>query len=323
MKDLKNFLEDCSRQYYNTGESPISDEVFDRLAETIGYNTLGYDPVGKTAKHMYPLYSLDKFYPEDGGKNPLSEYEEKDKCRTPKIDGAAISLLYIDGELLQALTRGNGIEGQIITDKIVSTSTSLGIPTKINMKGIVQITGEIAAPLHIENARNYAAGALNLKDINEFKTRAIVFIAYGVYPNPTENYETDLKVLERAKFTTVLTKCLESIYPLDGIVVRLCNNTEFSNLGYTAKHPRGAFAIKERAEAVETTILDVVWQVGKSGKVTPVAILDPIMIEDANISRATLNNKAFIESLGIEIGDRVLIIRAGSIIPCVVGKADQ
>ena len=323
MKDLKIFLDDCSRQYYNIGESPISDAVFDRLAETIGYNTLGYDPTGKTAKHMYPLYSLDKFYPEEGDIGPLNEYTEKDKCRTPKIDGAAVSLLYVDGELLQALTRGNGIEGQVITDKIIATSTSLGIPTKISMKGIVQITGEIAAPLHIENARNYAAGALNLKDINEFKTRAIVFIAYGVYPNPTEEYETDLKVLERARFTTVLTKCLESIYPLDGIVVRLNNNTEFNNLGYTAKHPRGAYAIKERATAVETTILDVVWQVGKSGKVTPVAILEPVMIEDASISRATLNNKAFIESLGIEIGDKVFVIRAGEIIPCITGKVEQ
>jgi DNA ligase (NAD+) len=102
--------------------------------------------------------------------------------------------------------------------------------------------------------------------------------------------------------------------------MRINSNSLFEKLGYTSKHPKGAYAIKKRGEAVETEILSVDWQVGKSGKVTPVANLAPIMIGDAEVSRATLNNQAFIENLGICIGDTVGVIRAGEIIPQIVYK---
>ncbi|HEY9701865.1 MAG TPA: hypothetical protein V6C58_05445, partial [Allocoleopsis sp.] len=121
---------------------------------------------------------------------------------------------------------------------------------------------------------------------------------------------------------TVLDPNLEKIFPCDGLVYRLNDNKLFEELGYTAKHPRGAYALKERGRAVETKLLDVVWQVGKSGKVTPVAILEPVMIGDAKVSRATLNNIAFIRALGIEIGDTVAIERAGEIIPTVMYKVE-
>ena len=101
------------------------------------------------------------------------------------------------------------------------------------------------------------------------------------------------------------------------------NDTQvFQDLGYTAKHPRGAYAKKERAAHVETKLLDVEWQVGKSGKVTPVAILEPVYIGDALVSRATLNNPGFIEMLDLQIGDTVAIIRSGEIIPCILHKVD-
>jgi len=90
----------------------------------------------------------------------------------------------------------------------------------------------------------------------------------------------------------------------------------------TAKHPRGAYARKERGECVETTLVAVEWQVGKSGKVTPVAILEPVLVGDAMVSRATLNNPAFIESLDLRIGDRVAVRRAGEIIPQIVHKVE-
>jgi DNA ligase (NAD+) len=92
------------------------------------------------------------------------------------------------------------------------------------------------------------------------------------------------------------------------------------SLGYTAKHPRGAYAVKERGASVETRLLDVIWQTGKTGKVTPVAILEPVMIGDALVSRATLNNIAFIRALDIKIGDTVGVIRSGEIIPCITHK---
>jgi DNA ligase (NAD+) len=103
-------------------------------------------------------------------------------------------------------------------------------------------------------------------------------------------------------------------------VFRVDSHKEFENLGSTSHHPRGAYALKTREKGVTTTLLDVVWQTGKSGKVTPVAILEPIEIDDAKISRATLNNMAYIESLNLEIGCKVSVIRAGKIIPCIIGR---
>jgi NAD-dependent DNA ligase len=196
------------------------------------------------------------------------------------------------------------------------------VPNNINLPGIYQITGEIVAPKHIENARNYAAGSLNLKDVDEFKTRALSFFAYGVQPSLELKYDDDLLRLRQLGFGTINETELDKIYPCDGIVFRVNDNAVFLEMGYTAKHPRGAYAKKERAEHVETKLIGVEWQVGKSGKVTPVAILEPIMIGDALVSRATLNNPGFIESLGLQIGDTVAVIRSGEIIPCILHKVD-
>ncbi len=316
MNKLEQFLNIASRAYY-AGQPIITDEQFDKLAESCGYSAVGAQPTGSTEKHMYQMYSLQKYY-EDEGKRPLEGYQ--DLSMTVKLDGAAISLLYVNGELVRALTRGDGTEGQIITDKILAHKGL--VPTTIPVTGIYQITGEIVAPKHIENARNYAAGALNLKDLEEFKTRAISFFAYGVQPNLFPTFDEDLAKLRTFGFSVISDQDLDKIYPCDGIVFRVNDNTVFQSMGYTAKHPRGAYARKERAEHVETKLLDVEWQVGKSGKVTPVAILEPVMIGDAVVSRATLNNPGFIEMLDLQIGDTVAVIRSGEIIPCILHKVD-
>ena len=315
---LTKFLDSASEAYY-AGCPIVADEVFDVLADSTGYGKVGTKVAGKTASHTYQLFSLDKHYAEDGDA-PLSEYSSSEKCITPKIDGAAISLLYIDGELVQGLTRGDGKVGQIITDKLMLASY---IPKTIPVHGVVQISGEIAAPKHVENARNYAAGALNLKDSSEFITRSLEFFAYGVHPAQKPTYELDMKVLSRWGFTTIYEPDIDKVYPCDGLVFRLNNNELFYSLGYTIKYPRGAFALKEKQEAVVTILLDVEWTTSKSGRVNPVAVFEEIMIEDAKVSRATLNNIAFIEALGIEIGDEILVVKAGMVIPQVLGKANQ
>jgi DNA ligase (NAD+) len=314
---IKQYLDLASQAYY-AGKPIISDEQFDRLAETAKYSAVGAQVVGTKCKHYYPMYSLQKHYEDEGKPNPLAEVG--DISMSVKLDGAAISLLYVDGQLVQALTRGDGVEGQLITDKLLS-STSL-VPHTILSKKVIQVTGEIVAPNHIANARNYAAGSLNLKDTAEFGTRAISFFAYSVYPSFHDTYDKDMVHLKLLGFNTVQETDLEKIYPTDGVVFRVNNNQKFEELGYTSKHPRGAYARKERAEHVETKLLDVEWQVGKSGKVTPVAILEPVLVGDAMVSRATLNNPGFIEALGLEIGDTVAIIRAGEIIPCVLHKVE-
>lgn len=315
MNKIKQYLDLAAKAYYD-GIPMISDEVFDRLAESIGYNDVGAKQHENQFKHYTRMYSLDKYY-EDEGAAPLQGYK---KTCTPKLDGAAISLLYIDGQLVRALTRGDGIEGTDITDKMYARKDL--VPLHVERSDIHQVIGEIVAPKNIPNARNYAAGALNLKDLEEFKLRAISFFAYGVYPTVCETFSQSMSELDYAGFQTVYANDLHNIYPCDGLVFRIDNNAEFEYLGYTSKFPKGAYAKKERQEAVETTILAVEWQVGKSGKVTPVAILDPVMVGDALVSRATLNNKDFIEMLDLSIGDMVGIIRSGEIIPTIVYKVD-
>lgn len=315
MNKIEQYLNLASRAYY-AGSPIISDEVFDRLADSIGYNKVGAKQHTNVFKHYNRMYSLDKYY-EDEGIAPLQEHK---KTCSPKLDGAAISLLYIDGSLVRALTRGDGVEGQDITDKMYVRKDL--VPLEVKRQDIHQVIGEVVAPKNIPNARNYAAGALNLKDLEEFKLRAISFFAYGVYPSARVTFTEDMAYLEADGFQTVYANDIHNIYPCDGVVFRVNNNSIFDSLGYTSKHPRGAYAKKERGEAVETTITAVEWQVGKSGKVTPIAILEPVMIGDALVSKATLNNPGFIEMLDLQIGDRVGVIRAGEIIPCITHKVD-
>lgn len=317
MSKIHDFLDIASKHYY-AGTPIISDDQFDSLAESCGYSKVGAKQHEDVEKHLFPMYSLQKWYEDENKVEPLA----KEKCTnivvTPKLDGAAISILYIDGVFTRALTRGDGKEGRDITNKVARL-----VPNKIDTdKTVLQITGEVCAPNHVENARNYAAGSLNLGSVEEFKTRSVEFFAYQCYPYISDSYLSDLKTLKSWNFNTVIDDSIHKIYPTDGVVFRVDSNSRFEELGYTSKHPRGAYARKERTDVVETTLLAVEWQVGKSGKVTPVAILDPVMVDDALVSRATLNNPGFIEALGLQIGDRVAIRRAGMIIPQVVHKVD-
>jgi DNA ligase (NAD+) len=222
----------------------------------------------------------------------------------------------VNGELRLALTRGDGILGRDITDKMKYL-----VPNHIKYSGLVQITGEVVAPSSIPNARNYASGSLGLKDLEEFKTRNLAFVAYDS-SNLYDNYSEEMNWLCHGCKFNVVTEFDCSRYPTDGTVYKLWDGNRFRELGYTSKHPRGAFALKEQAEGVETTLVDVVWQLGKSGVVSPVAILDPILIGDATVSRATLHNIEYIRDLNLEIGCSVEVIRSGEIIPRVVRRLD-
>lgn len=316
MNKLTEFLNLAARNYY-AGNPIISDEVFDRLSESAGYDKVGAKQHEHLEKHLYPMYSLQKHY-EGEGTRPVLPGTRIDT--SPKLDGAAISALYINGALVRVLTRGDGVEGTIVTDKFLVTKLIPHYLPGSPVPDIMQITGELCAPKHVENARNYAAGALNLKDVNEFRTRSVEFFAYGVNPVLTDSFQHDMMMLKSWGFNTVKDPELWNIFPTDGIVHRLDSNKEFYEAGYTSKHPKGALAVKERGASVETKLLDVIWQTGKSGKVTPVAILEPILVGDAMVSRATLNNIAFIKALEIKIGDTVGLIRSGDVIPCITHK---
>jgi len=319
----KELLDKASKAYFE-GSPFLSDEEFDSLAKKEDYERVGYNPDARML-HMFPLYSLQKVFE---GEDTPPVYKSK-VIETPKLDGAAISIQYRNGKLSSVITRGDGKAGIEVTDKFLNNSivpqklypeyTFAGTGHYIKNQGLLQVTGEIVAPKEIPNARNYAAGALNLKDIEEFKRRNLTFIAYNIEPNISSTYEGDMSHLEYSGFNTAMDSDWEE-FPTDGKVFRVNDNIEYITLGFTSHHPRGAYALKTREEGIETTLLDVIWQTGKSGKVTPVAILDPIEIDDAIISRATLNNMAYIKSLNLEIGCRVKVIRAGKIIPRIIER---
>lgn len=306
------YLEYCNRMYAE-GNPILPDEVYDRLVENTELeNKVGYDSTEERFQHPYPMYSLQKvFVGED--EEPNWDINQP-HIMTAKLDGAAVSITYVEGVLTQALTRGDGKAGLDITDKIKTL-----VPNKIWSKGLKQITGEVVAPKKIPNARNYASGALNLKDLEEFKSRDLTFIAYGIQPAICPEWTADMSMVKDMGFNTVTLSDWNE-FPQDGKVVRVDSNIYFETLGHTSHHPRGAFALKTRQAGVVTRLLDVEWNVGKSGAVSPVAILEPCIIGEATVSRATLHNMAYIEALELEIGCNVEVIRSGEIIPRIVKK---
>lgn len=305
---MKEFLDSAAQSYYE-GQPMLSDEEFDRLAEIYNYASVGH-AVTDGIPHLYRMYSLQKFF--DLADAPdLSGY-----VSTPKLDGAAVAIVYVNGQLVLALTRGDGNIGRDITDKM-----RLLAPTSIPLQGTVQVTGEVVCPSRVPNARNLASGSLNLKDLVEFHARPLTFVAYGLQGSSILTWTGAMKYLKAQGFHTV-DSFNSSNYPTDGIVYRIDDNMKFDSMGYTAHHPRGAFALKEQKEGVVTKLLDVVWQVGKSGVVSPVALLEPVMVGDATVSRATLHNIEYIRGLNLEIGCMVEIIRSGEIIPRIVRRTE-
>jgi NAD-dependent DNA ligase len=318
---MKLYLERLSKLYYD-GTPEISNEEYDALEGIYGQSINGTGDI----KHMYRMYSLKKHYDVDG-ELPLNKRECEE---TLKLDGAAVDVFYVDGQFKHALTRGDGILGRDISTKMLT----LGIPVTIPSLKPTQITGEVVASKDMENSRNYASGALGQKDREVWEQRKtdgnMRFIAYNVQTVQNrwgigETYLEDMNTLNAWGFHVITAKCgftegWEQDYPTDGIVYRISNNAKFNEAGFTDKFPRGAIAWKEKQESVQTTILAVEWDTGKSGKVTPVAILEPVLIGEAMVARATLNNQAYIKALDLEIGCTVEVIRSGEIIPKIIAR---
>lgn len=321
MTNVKDFIKRCQEAYYQ-GMSLISDEEYDRLLKRFPTAEDAIGPKGDIP-HLYRMYSLQKVYFDRGDKAPFTTLED---VETDKLDGCAISLLYIDGTFVQALTRGNGILGNDVTSNV----RLLNIPKKISQKVPTQITGEVLITKEVENKRNYASGAINLKEEDDFIERiaegGLIFVAYGIQCSEdsvgiTGSYLDDMSWLANEDFITVMNiKNYFNWYPTDGKVVRINDNNKFFREGWTNKHPRGAYAIKQDEEGEITTLLKVEWQVGASGKVTPVGYFEPVIIDDATIVKATLNNVDYINSLDLEIGCQIRVIRAGGVIPCIVER---
>lgn len=317
MSKLKEYLQECKTHYY-AGNPIISDSQYDALEDmcsedlTVGTNKGRF-------RHLYRMYSLQKYYI---GEDVIPEGHRELYEETPKLDGASLSIIYLNGYLHSMATRGNGIYGERVDHLVtIGKCRKMGIPTEVPYKEVFQVTGEVVAKSSIPNARNYAAGALNLKGPEAFEEKEVIFFAYDMQETNFGSYQGTLCYLRDIGFNTVMHKNVEP-YPQDGRVFRLDVNERYIAAGYTSKHPRGAYAIKERSKGVKTILLRVDWETGKSGKVTPVAILDQVNIDGAKVSRATLNNPGFIKSLDLHIGDAVMVERAGGIIPRIIRKAE-
>jgi DNA ligase (NAD+) len=318
---IEDLLDKASAAYY-AGTPIISDEEFDRLAEAVNYNKVGADAV-KGVPHFFRMYSLQKVHHGEEHTAPKFDFP----ITTVKLDGAAISIAYCCHLLLKntfklshILTRGDGIKGLDVTDKLRHlVPDRIELPTDAQ---VVQINAELVAPKTIENARNYAAGAMNLKSVDDVKTRDLTVVAYDCVPSLYNTYYDTLGALWHAGFKTVKAPELSDKFPTDGFVVRENSNDKFAAAGHTSKHPRAAYALKPKPTAVTTKLIDVEWQVGRTGVVSPVAILEPVLVGDATVSRATLHNIEYIRGLGLEIGCTVELIRSGEIIPRIVGRVD-
>ena len=322
---------------------------------------VGGKPLSKfeQVRHLGRLYSLDKCKTREelgawmdklrvAGKMPRVSVEYK-------FDGLTINLTYRGGELVQAATRGDGVTGEVVTEQV---KTIRSVPLSIPYKGVLEVQGEGIMRLSalaeynsdptvtpLKNARNAAAGAIRNLDPAETAKRRLEVVCYNVNYIEGRRFESgsemmaflkeqkfkvsDMYVLaddQKTVFDT-LDK-IESVRPsldflIDGAVVKADYFSMREELGYTEKFPRWAMAFKFAAEEMTTVVRDVIWQVSRTGKLNPLAVLDPVDIGGVTVSRATLNNISEIRRKDIRIGSRVFVRRSNDVIPEITGVAEQ
>lgn len=324
----------------------------DSPTQKIGADTL---KKFKQIKHKYPLYSLDKCnsYEElkkwDTKVKKDLKVENIDYDAELKIDGLAVSLMYEKGILKTAATRGNGFLGEDITKNIKFVE---GIPQKLPQPLNLQVGGEVYMPysafkrLNEENEdifahpRNSAAGSLRQLDENVTKGRGLKFFAYGATFEDKIRPETQtelLQTLENSGFSTnPETKTIKNIdeainfckiwdekrldlaYPIDGVVIKVNDMNLQKKMGNTSHAPRWAIAYKYRPKSAVTTLLNIEFQVGKTGIITPVAIFEPVELSGAKVQRAGLHNFDEIEQMDLRIGDKIIVNQSNEIIPQII-----
>jgi len=359
-----------AHHYYVLDDPIATDEEYDKLnREVLAYeqnNPALIHPATPTqriggvvldgfnkAKHLSRMWSQEDVF----NNNELQEWIKRaEKVDTnlefycePKFDGASLNLIYENGLLKQAITRGDGTVGEDVTNNI---KTIYSIPLQIDYNGLIEIRGEIVIKkddfekintLRIKNneppfanPRNAAAGSLRQLDPNITAKRKLFFYTWGVGKNSLEFLTIDKTMnfiyslgFQEPPIHKVCKSVneIESIYQdiiklrnnipmmLDGMVVKINSLETSAELGYTVKHPKWSCAYKFPAIEKSTKIDDIILQVGRTGVITPVAIVKPVNIEGVTVERATLHNFDEIERKEIKIGDSVIIIRSGDVIP--------
>src|SRR5256886_4855965 len=375
---LREEIRKHDRLYYEEAAPIISDHEYDRLyKELVDLETqfpdlltpdsptqrVGGKPLQafEQVRHLIPMLSLDNTYSEAEVKNfyarmqRLLPNEKIPVVIEPKVDGVAVSLIYENGKLRQAATRGDGNVGDNITQNI---RTIRSVPERLRDRApkLLEVRGEVYMDRkgfeklnderekqglpQFANPRNAAAGSLKQLDPSIVVKRPLGIVLYGI--GATEGVDIDLHskilpllkklglpVTERWWVAQSVEEILDAIHELDairhkfayqtdGAVMKVNSFSQRDRLGFTAKSPRWAIAYKYAAERVQTRLNDIVIQVGRTGILTPVAMLEPVFVSGSTVGPATMHNEDELKRKDIRIGDTVVIEKAGEVIPAVV-----
>ena len=326
------------------GEDSPTQRIGDRLLE-------GFDKV----THREPMYSLANAFNEGEVADFIDRVEKGAgssltfMCEC-KIDGLAIALTYQDGQLIRGASRGDGQVGEDIT---LNLRTIKSVPLRLREPIDLEVRGEAYMPKAVfkelnelrdqkgqvpfANPRNAAAGGLRQIDPRKAADRHLNVFLYSAVINDDFNVESQANLFDRLQDLGLRTNPFRKLchsrqevmdyieevgrkrndlpYEIDGVVIKVNQVSQQKALGYTVKAPRWAIAYKFKAEVAETTLKEVEWTVGRTGVVTPTAVMDPVFLAGSQVKRASLHNVDLIENLDLRLGDRVMIHKAGDIIP--------
>ena len=379
IEQLRQELHDHNHRYYVLNQPTISDQEFDRLMRELqdleAKHPELYDPNSPTQRvgsdlnqefrqvaHKYPMLSLANTYSEQ----EVAEWYESvrkglggddfDVCCEMKYDGLSISLTYENGRLIRAVTRGDGVQGDDVTENVKTIRsiplvlTGNAYPQEFEIRGEILMPWVVFERLNAEreaaeeplfaNPRNAASGTLKSQKSELVASRQLDAYLYYLLGEelPTDGHYENLQAAASWGFKISQgmrkVKTLQEIYDFirywdterknlpvatDGIVLKVNSQRQQRALGFTAKSPRWAIAYKFKAERACTRLNEVTYQVGRTGAVTPVANMDPVQLAGTTVKRATLNNEDFIRSFDLHIGDYVYVEKGGEIIPKIVG----
>lgn len=382
IKQLREELHSHNYNYYVLNNPVISDFEFDKMMKELQKleenHPEMFDPnspsmrVGSDinkdfvqVEHKYPMLSLGNTYSEDEVRDfyervRKSLNEDFEICCEMKFDGTSISLIYEDGKLVRAVTRGDGVKGDDVTDNVKTIKTIPLILKGDDYPKSFEIRGEILMPWDVfeqlnrereareeqlfANPRNAASGTLKLQNSSVVASRRLDAYLYyilgdglpcdGHYENLQEAKKWGFKISEITRKAKNLQDVFDFInywdierknlpVATDGIVLKVNSIRQQKNLGYTAKSPRWAIAYKFQAERALTKLLEVTYQVGRTGAVTPVANLEPVQLSGTIVKRASLHNADVMTGLDLHEGDMVYVEKGGEIIPKITGVEEK
>ncbi|MGS2811272.1 NAD-dependent DNA ligase LigA [Nocardia sp. MW-W600-9] len=355
------------RDAYYQGSPLVADAEYDTIEDELraliaAHPELTPDPnpleeVGAPAvlhapiRHSRPMLSLEKATKPEQVEAFFQRFPGQPVVVMPKLDGLSLALVFEDGRLVRAVTRGDGTTGDDVT--MLVRALVDGVPERIEHPGRVEVRGEAVMlrstfaaynAAHPDkpliNPRNAAAGTLRAKDPATVAARRLQFFGFDL-DTADDRAAHDLgaglqalgvegarmrvcadAALAQAAITEIEQGRNDLDYDIDGAVLRLADRDAYAAAGTRSNSPRGALAFKFAAEEKTTLLADVVWDVGKTGKIVPVAWLEPVFVGGTTVTKATLANQEVIRARDIKIGDTVLVRRAGDVIPFVAGVLD-